>query len=221
MDREQQKKNAETLFAQVSGVLDAFQSLAADTHQWSSEKVQAAVDPEGMDEVADATTQFDITQTLTDIAEQALTQISTQQQREFEKNTKDVLMPEVKKPSRRRKGPASPVAAFAQPATQEREDYEEFRKVAARFLGPDAAPFPDDEFPKNPNRDRRGERVAPPLQGNDFAKLNDAIEIGAAVDEFSREMSQFSVAVVMAIVDLNRRLNSLTRSLESEGYDHR
>lgn len=222
MNREQQKENATVLQAKMRSVFDAFESLKSDTHQWSSEKVGAALDPEGMDEVVDATTQFDITQTLTDITKDAITQVSTKQREDFSKEAKASLMPEIPEIKKRsRRGRASAVPAFAEPATQDRKDYDEFREAAKKFIGPDAAPFPDNDVPPAPNRDRPGKGVAPPLQGDDFRGLDDAREIGAAVSQFQSEMSRFATAVFMSINDLNRRLNSLSRALESEGYDHR
>jgi hypothetical protein len=209
--------------ARLATTKDAMASFDIEGHQWSSGKIDAAVRMEDLGkETANATTQIDISQTLTDIATDALTRFSTEEAKQSKRQIQETLKPTTPQKSERlkKRDQVSPVKAFDSPIS--RMDYESYLDATREMGLNKAEPFPLDQG-KGPrlNRDKQGPPVAPMLDMNHLRNLNDAGEVQTAVDEFSLEMGRFAQSVADSIKTLTRRLNSLSRSLEAEGHDIR
>lgn len=222
MNREEQRRNATELQLQTLSIQETFDSFSTPGHKWSSEKIDAsAALEETPTEIIDATAQFDITQALGDIAKSAVTQISSDQQKQFQSDAKAFLAPSTPQPRRKGKE-SSPVRAFDVPVSRTREEFDEFIKVSEKFVGPNAEPFPLDETARpGMQKDRPGPRVATPRDANEARHETDGQDVATAISDFDQQMSRFATMVVDSIRSLNNRLDSLSRSLESEGYDAR
>lgn len=222
MNRDEQRRNATEKQLQMLSIQESLDAMQIPGHQWSSQKIDASAAMEETPvEIADSTVQLDITQALAGVVNDAVTQISSEQQKKFEAESKAFLFPEMPK-ARRRGKESSPVKAFDAPISPTREDFDEFIRVSEKFLGANAEPFPLDESARpGMQKDRPGPRVAVPRDANEARHEADGDDVATAIGDFDQQMSRFAALVVQSIKNLNNRLDSLSRSLESEGYDAR
>jgi len=220
----EEQRNAAT--EQMSRLLASQRLLSSfDTegHKWSSEKIDDTFDFDTISQDALASTsQFDISQTLSDIVQDATSRFTAFEQKQSAKEINETLRPTAPKRSARfeqRQEPGSPIAAFNTPT---RKDHDEFLKVAESVFGNKAEPFPlDDGRKARVTPDAPGPRVAPLMPVDQLVDVQAGQDVATAVSEFTVEMTRFAESVVNSLNTLTRRLNSLSRVLESEGHDIR
>lgn len=219
MDREEQRKNAEEVRVNILAANAAMDSLRESGNKWTDEKFDATTNLEPVDTgVYDSMSQIDVMQVGQEI-------VGSIQDVELKKKFDEQVKAAEPKQSDRRKRPKpeSPVAAFNEPVVLPEartfEDYQDYLDVVAKmtgFAGPE--PFAAEEKPRITSSPR-GQRIAPPMNRDQMQAVNDGQEVVTALTEFERNMTRFAEAVVSAINGVSRRLDSLTRALESEEND--